>query len=253
MSAIGKFVWYELLTTERAAAEKFYGPVIGWRFAPSGMPMDYSFIEAAGKGIGGVMSQGAGAPPRWKGVVGVADVDGAAQCAEALGGRIVEPPQDIPGGFGRIATLADPGGAEFAVYANPSAPGSMEAAQRPGAPGFGGWHELNSDDPMGALEFYSGLFGWRPDQAIEMGEMGTYQIFAIDGAPAGGIMKRPPQLPLVCWFYYFNVDGIRAAMQRVAAAGGKVVMGPQQVPGGSWILIGQDPQGAAFALVSGEE
>jgi uncharacterized protein len=29
--------------------------------------------------------------------------------------------------------------------------------------------------------------------------------------------------------------------------------GPMQVPGGGWIINGQDPQGAMFALVSGKE
>jgi predicted enzyme related to lactoylglutathione lyase len=33
-------------------------------------------------------------------------------------------------------------------------------------------------------------------------------------------------------------------------AGGKVLIGPQEVPGGSWIANGLDPQGALFALVA---
>jgi predicted enzyme related to lactoylglutathione lyase len=39
-------------------------------------------------------------------------------------------------------------------------------------------------------------------------------------------------------------------VERVKAHGGQVVMGPHEVPGGSWIVQGLDPQGAGFALVS---
>jgi hypothetical protein len=46
------------------------------------------------------------------------------------------------------------------------------------------------------------------------------------------------------------VDGIDAAVERINANGGKVLMGPHQVPGGSWIVQALDPQGAHFALVS---
>jgi predicted enzyme related to lactoylglutathione lyase len=49
------------------------------------------------------------------------------------------------------------------------------------------------------------------------------------------------------------VDSIGAAIKRVEAAGGKVVNGPHQVPGDSWIVQGQDPQGAMFSLVSSEK
>jgi uncharacterized protein len=36
---------------------------------------------------------------------------------------------------------------------------------------------------------------------------------------------------------------------RVKDKGGKVLNGPHQVPGGSWIVQCLDPQGAMFALV----
>jgi hypothetical protein len=51
------------------------------------------------------------------------------------------------------------------------------------------------------------------------------------------------------WNFYFCVDSIKAAVERVKSGGGKIVNGPTQVPGGGWIIQGQDPQGAMFSLV----
>jgi predicted enzyme related to lactoylglutathione lyase len=56
-------------------------------------------------------------------------------------------------------------------------------------------------------------------------------------------------MPVSAWSFYFCVDSIGAAMKRVEAGGGKVVHGPMQVPGGGWIIQGQDPLGAMFSLV----
>jgi len=96
-------------------------------------------------------------------------------------------------------------------------------------------------DPYGALFM---LF------KMDMGPMGLYRIFAAGGPPVGGIMTRMADSPGSFWLYYFNVEAIDAAAARVAAAGGRIVMGPQEVPGGSWIAQGLDPQGALFALVA---
>jgi predicted enzyme related to lactoylglutathione lyase len=46
----------------------------------------------------------------------------------------------------------------------------------------------------------------------------------------GGIMTKPAAIPTPYWGYYFNVDGIDAAVARVAAGGGNVINGPHQVP-----------------------
>jgi predicted enzyme related to lactoylglutathione lyase len=69
----------------------------------------------------------------------------------------------------------------------------------------------------------------------------------------GGMMVKGPHIPLSCWTFYFNVDSIKAAIERVTSGGGTVVNGPMQVPGGGWIIQGQDPQGAMFSLVSSNE
>jgi len=85
-----------------------------------------------------------------------------------------------------------------------------------------------------------------------MGPMGVYQLFAVGtGNPAiGGMMTRPPEVPQPCWLYYVSVDAIDAAAARAATAGGQVVSGPMEVPGGSWVVQCLDPQGAMFALVA---
>jgi hypothetical protein len=64
------------------------------------------------------------------------------------------------------------------------------------------------------------------------------------------MMKKMAAAPAARWLYYIDVDAIDAAAERVKSAGGKVVNGPMQVPGGSWVINGLDPQGATFALVA---
>jgi hypothetical protein len=56
-----------------------------------------------------------------------------------------------------------------------------------------------------------------------------------------------PGMPF--WLPYFGVDGIEAAIARIAANGGNKLAGPMEVPGGAFICVGMDPQGAHFALV----
>lgn len=116
-----------------------------------------------------------------------------------------------------------------------------------------GWHELYAGDLERDFAFYAGLFGWTKQNALDMGPMGTYQTFAIAGTESGGIMKRPPQVPVTCWNYYIVVESVAAAVGRIAERGGTVMMGPQEVPGGARIIQARDPQGAPFALLSAQK
>ena len=74
-----------------------------------------------------------------------------------------------------------------------------------------------------------------------MGPVGTYQLFAIDAAPVGGMMKLAGAARVPFWLYYFNTEAVDAAELRVKANGGELINGPQQVPGGSWIAQCLDP------------
>jgi hypothetical protein len=74
-------------------------------------------------------------------------------------------------------------------------------------------------------------------------------LFHSGGEDLGGMMNSP-NFPIPTWIYYFTVDDINAAKARVEAAGGQVLNGPHQVPGGRWMLQGLDPQGAVFGLLT---
>ncbi len=97
------------------------------------------------------------------------------------------------------------------------------------------------------MGFYSGLFGWDKQTAIDMGDAGTYQTFTIGGKPAGGMMSLPDAPP--AWRYYFGCDDIDAGAKRITDGGGTIQFGPLEVPGGIWIVAAADPQGASFALL----
>ncbi|MDB6164024.1 MAG: glyoxalase [Xanthomonadaceae bacterium] len=249
------FIWYELMTTDVAAARKFYSAVVGWEMSEGGQPgMPYTIVSAGTRGVGGIAALSteagdAGTPPAWMGYIGVDDTDATARRVADAGGRVLRAPDDIPQ-VGRFAVVADPGGAAFMLLA-PLPRDDVPQAPEQGTPGTIGWHELYAGNgQQAAFAFYSALFGWTTVDEMDMGAMGKYRTFAIDGTSRGGMMDKPTEMPVASWGYYFNVDGLDAAMTRITVNRGKVLMGPHEVPGGSWIVQATDPQGAHFALVS---
>jgi uncharacterized protein len=248
----GTFVWYDVMTSDTKAAESFYRGVIGWEAKDSGLAdRSYTLLFRGPTMVAGLMpipkeAQANGAQPCWMGYIAVDDVDVYAARVKAAGGTICHVPEDITG-VGRFAVVADPQGAVFILF---KGTGGDPTTVEPGTPGHFGWHELHAGDGKSAFAFYAALFGWTKAEAIDMGPMGTYQTFATGGAPCGGMMTRMPESPRPFWLYYINVDAIDAAVARVKEGGGRVVMGPHQVPTGSWIVQCFDPQGALFAMVA---
>jgi predicted enzyme related to lactoylglutathione lyase len=204
---------------------------------------------------GGVMPINAemqqhGARPTWLGYLNVSDVDEKVASIEASGGKKYMGPMDIPN-VGRIAMVADPQGAPFYVM-KPIPPEGREnepsTVFSPTDQGRCAWNELSTSDPVAARRFYGEQFGWTSDDFMDMGEHGEYRF--IDhkglrlGAIAGTMQGQPPH-----WCYYFRVPSVGKAKETAEAKGGKIVMGPMEVPGGDHIIIVIDPQGAEFALV----
>jgi predicted enzyme related to lactoylglutathione lyase len=252
----GSFMWYELMSTDTTASKTFYGKVVGWETQDVPISgMTYTLLRAGDREIGGMMTLPqqlceAGMKPSWAAHIGVGDVDATAGKLQQLGGKVHRPPTDIPN-VGRFAAVADPQGARFFLFKPMQAGEPTQAGVPPvsSQPGPVGWHELHTTDWPGAFEFYSAMFGWKKGDAVDMGPMGTYQLFTIAGSPRGGMFNIPTAQSGCFWLYYFNVENIDAAAQRVSDNGGTNTNGPHQVPGGGWIVQATDPQGAAFALL----
>jgi predicted enzyme related to lactoylglutathione lyase len=245
----GCFAWYELMTTDMAAAETFYGNVVGWVVQDASTPdLPYRLFTAGKVRICGLMElpeegRRMGASPRWMGYICVNDVEVTADRLSRLGGAVYVPPTDT--NIGRISVVADPQTATFALI-NGLRPGRPQPAES-GKPGRVGWHELLAADWEKVFAFYSEIFGWQKADA-EISQTDIYQPFSAGGLTIGGMFTKRPAELLPFWLFYFNVEDIDAALERVKAGGGQVFEGPHELPGGSWIARCADPQGAAFAL-----
>ena len=111
------------------------------------------------------------------------------------------------------------------------------------------WHELVTTDPVAALSFYHALVGWEQTGEHDMGHMGTYHMFGRNGITLGGIYKKPADMPAPPhWVFYIRVPDINASTAKAKANGAQVLHGPAEVPGGDWIVLCMDPQGAVFAM-----
>ena len=241
----GRFIWHELLTTDTAAAAAFYPRVVPWRTQPSSMP-GYTLWMAGQTQIGGLMAlpqDAGGPPPHWLVYLGTPSVDASCLQAQGLGAKVVKAPADIPN-VGRFAVLSDPQGATFALF---TPGGGPPPGPEPPQGGFS-WHELATTDVQGAVRFYGELFSWRKGRAHDMGAAGVYQVFEHAGNQAGGICNvQGPSTP-PSWLSYVHVADANRAVAAAKAAGGRLMHGPMEVPGGSWIALLMDPQGGAFAV-----
>ncbi len=249
----GSPCWYELGTTDLAAAGAFYAAVLDWSVTDSGMEGFGYHLATAPDGVmvAGLMSTADQAdvpPPNWIVYMAVDDADVTAAAITAAGGKVFVEPADIPG-TGRYAVCADPQGAVFGILQPaPMGEDPQGRAFDQQAVGHGNWHELMSTDPQAGFAFYAQLFGWTKGEGMDMGEMGTYQLFQDRGTDIGGMMSLA-DFPASAWLPYFGTVGVEECIARIESAGGTLIQGPVEVPGGAWIAVAQDPQGAYFAAV----
>jgi uncharacterized protein len=116
----GEICWRELRTRDLAAAVDFYSKLFGWTLEQSSLtPTPYKEIIVGNEAAGGMMaideSWGPEPPPsHWACYIAVANADETAAKITENGGQVRVPPFDAPG-VGRMAMVADPSGADFAI------------------------------------------------------------------------------------------------------------------------------------------
>ena len=250
--APGTFSWPELSTSDQKAGNAFYSALFGW--AITDMPMGpgdfYTMYQLRGKPVGAAATQRPdekqmGIPPHWNNYVTVKDVDESAKKAESLGGKVLAPPFDVMDA-GRMAVIQDPTGAVFQIWQANRSIGAMILNE----PGALCWTELTTTDTRAAEKFYTGLFGWTPKHSAPGAPM-EYTEFSLGGTPSIGMMPKPKEMPAHIpsyWMPYFQVATLDASTAKAKDLGGKVLVGPQDIPNTGRFTIASDPQGAVFAM-----
>lgn len=249
----GRFVWADLMTTDVAAAQKFYFALFPtWTHDPVDMGKaagKYDRFALDGRGAGGMigLDESRGVPSHWVPYGTVASVDEACATATALGGKVHVPATDIPN-VGRFALLADLQGALFSPMALDEPPPEHSG---PMAHGAFCWHELLTTSPDSARAFYSAIFGWSHAE-VPVGT-GPYHLFRRGDQDAAGMMQMPPDAKAPpSWLVYVYTPDIEASVAKVKELGGKHFMGPRHVAGIGRLAVASDPTGAMFALFQSE-
>jgi uncharacterized protein len=117
VNAPGALSWNELGTPDLDGAAAFYGELLGWTTTPmDGAEPPYLIISNAdGHSNGGIRPPAPpGTPPFWLVYFATADIEASVARATELGGTVLVGATDI--GIAKIAVVADPQGAVFALY-----------------------------------------------------------------------------------------------------------------------------------------
>ena len=250
----GDFVWYELMTPDPDAAQRFYGGLLNWEFEQTKLDgQDYRGFTAGDAKVGGFLTLTEemaenGARASWVGYVNVDDVPSAVAKVRDAGGHVFMEGGEVPD-VGPFALVADPQGVPFYVIDEQSGQPSGAFAKYEAKEGCCAWNELACDDPDAADGFYRNLFGWKPGDSMEMGPLGKYQMYVQGDYALGAMMKRPEGMPASLWAFYFRVPDIDTAQSYAETHGARVVNGPMEIPGGEYVFQALDPQGALFSVI----
>ena len=255
-TADGTPIWFELTTADQDRAQTFYQDVVGWTVAtaPGQELGGYRSASASdGQSVAGVMSPppGMDGNPGWTTYFHAGDPDAKADAVKGAGGAVHFGPIDIPG-IGRFAVCADPQGVLFSIMRGDSPEGSTAFKPMAGDAGDGHatWIELATPDPDGALSFYGKLFGWTKQGSMPMGAMGDYVFFgSSESDRPGAIMSSEKSGRDARWSIYFQVADIDAAIAKVTSGGGKVLQGPDEIPGGAFSINVADAEGHHIGFV----
>lgn len=231
--------WVDCQVDDPAAARDFYAGLFGWQITE--LPPEaggYMMVACDGHTIGGIGPAGPGGPaPGWVTYFATADVEEAVHEVTRAGGSVIAPPMDVFTA-GRLAAVADPAGARFALWQ----PGDRLGADAWGEVDMWCWSELHTRDYAAEQEFYATVFGWRIDE-IGDGDTFVYSAFTPLGAGQafGGLcddaaMGMPAGSPSH-WLTWFCVEDADEAARRTAEMGGTVSVAPGDSPFGRMVVV----------------
>jgi uncharacterized protein len=116
------------------------------------------------------------------------------------------------------------------------------------------WIDTSQPDPDAAVDFYSGLFGWKFENVMPPGSPAKYFIASLHGGEVAAVGSIPESArPIATWDTYMSVDSADETASKVREAGGGVVREPFDVGDSGRTAVVTDPEGAAFCLWQAKE
>ncbi|WP_308290465.1 VOC family protein [Streptomyces meridianus] len=245
--------WVSLMARDLDATQDFYGSVLGWTYRGSSAGADVSVALADGRPVAGInaLAPSMGVPVAWTAYFSAPNADIVAARIRERGATVGVGP--LAFGAGRAALASDPAGAVFGFWEGP-----VQAGWRVGAANAPAALELHTRDAFAAAVFYGELFDWAsglPDTCTVSYEHETVLVLAegrtVASLMGGGIEAAPDPQVRPRWHVFFWVSDVDAAARAAVRGGGTVVSGPQDARAGRAASL-RDPDGALFAVTSGQ-
>jgi len=248
--------WFDLMTTDPAGAQEFYGALFGWQYEANPIPEEggggeYIMVSKNGHSVAGMGQQNPeqvemGIPPMWTTYITVDDLEAAVGKVEGAGGSVMAPPMEVMEA-GHMAVVVDPTGAVVCLWQANMHVGAGLVNEH----GAVIWNELITDDMEAAAAFYKGVLGMDTEDQ-DMGGGQSYTCFKVGDDMVGGILPPPMEGIPNHWTVYFATDDMDASVATVNEKGGSVMGEPFHVPGVGHMAAVSDPQGAMFMLMQPE-
>ena len=249
----GEVCWTDLQTRDVGAAKSFYSEVFGWRFEDLPTPDGRSFSQALlGDGIVTVIApqnpqqEAAGAPGQWNVYFATNDAQELADGLPHAGGTLEFGPEAV-GDTGVMVFFAPPGGGTTGAWQA----GKHTGTARTEEPGALAWAELLTPEPQAAVGFFQQVFGHEVTE-YPQDDGGTYTTLMVDGTEVAGIATVPAEAESTLtpgWQVYFGVSSVADAVTAAVAAGGVVLIEPDEAEEAGTIATLQDPQGGVFSVL----
>lgn len=240
----GKFVWFDLYTTDMTSASNFYDALFGWDFERTNdLQPQVKTIFHRGKPIGNMFGRDAEpGDSEWISSLSVPEVSVMTEMVEELGGTVQSPPKVMPD-RGVQAVVLDAQGAKIALLTSSTG----DPMDTPFAINRWMGSELWTSDPTKATTFYVHLAQYTPTTMDEQTSM-PYTLLSTKGHPRATINASLQKSTKPQWVPLILVNNLLNILTRVEKLGGTVLLPPDPAFRKGQAAIIQDPSGAMVSI-----
>lgn len=247
--AHGEPCWADLQTRDVGAAKDFYGALFGWTFQDLPTPDGRRYAQAfLGQDLVAVIApqnprqEAAGTTGQWNIYFAATDAEEIGEDAVHAGGKLEFGPEQVAD-TGVLAFVAPPGGGTTGIWQ----PGTHRGSHRFNEHGAFAWAELLTPRPQAAVAFFQELFGHDVTE-YPQDDGGSYSTLIVNGNEVAGIVPAEDG-DEAGWQVYFGVPDVTKAVDTVIAAGGTVLVEPEDQPEEGCLATIMDPQGGVLSLI----